>query len=121
MFTDFEWNTDQELMFALVDGIHQMTDKVAATNAISVLEQGQWAIDVSVDKLLSTGDYARCLAYLQGLKLVTGVDILGAEPGLVHFRMQLNASPEFLLDAFSRGSVLLPVDSGEENHYEYLH
>lgn len=114
------WNTDHELMFALVDGIHQMTDQFAAANAIAVSEQGQWTVDITVGELLSAGDYAHCLAYLQGLSLVTAVDILAAEPGLVHFRMQLNAVPEYLGAAFNRGSVLLPARSGSNYEYEFL-
>jgi len=113
-------NADPELMFALVDGIHQMTDRLAAANTIAASEQGQWAIDITVTKLLNAGDYARSLEYLQGLSVVTAVDVLAAEPGIVHFRMLLNASPAYLNEAFIRGSVLSPARSGREYEYNYL-
>jgi len=113
-------NTDPELMFALVDGIHQITDRLAAVNAIAASEQGQWTIDITVGKLFSARDYARSLEYLQGLSVVTAVDVLAAEPGVVHFRMQLNASPEYLNEAFLRGSVLSPARSGGDYEYNYL-
>lgn len=114
-------NDDQELMFALVRGIHKMTDQVSAANAIQASERGQWAIDVTIGELLSASDYARCLEYLHNVSLVTAVDVLGAEPGRVHFRLQLNASPERLAEAFDRSSVLLPSDSGAEFEYDFLH
>lgn len=113
-------NADHELMFALVDGIHQMADQLAAANAIVASEQAQWTVDVTVGELLSGSDYTRCLEYLEDLSLVTAVDILAAEPGLVHFRLQLNASPEYLSEAFKRGSVLLPARSGSNYEYEFL-
>lgn len=114
-------NADHELMFALVDGIHRITDEFAAANAIAASEQGQWTVDVSVGELRNGEDYARCLQYLQGLSLVKAVDILAAEPGLVRFRMQLNAAPEHLDEAFNRGSMLFTARSGSDYQYEYLH
>jgi len=119
---NWSWRTvDHELMFALAGGIHQMTDKVAAANAIAASAQGEWTVDVTIGKLSNANDYAACLVYLQGLSLVTNIDILGAAPGLVHFRMQLNAAPEYLNDAFNRGTVLLPARSGSNYEYEFLH
>lgn len=113
-------NSDTELMFALADGIHRMTDEVAAINTIAASEQGQWTIDIMVNELHRAGDYAKCLAYLQSLSLVTAVDVLAAAPGLVHFRLQLNAKPEYLVEAFNRGSVLLPARFGNDNEYDFL-
>ena len=115
------WRTsDQELMFALAQGIHQMTDLVAAGNTIAVSEQGVWTIDITVGELNSANDYAFCLQYLQDLSLVTDVEILGADPGRVHFRLRINASPEHLSDAFERGTVLLRSSAASEYQYELL-
>lgn len=117
------WNwrsEDHELMFALVDGIHQMANRLADVNAIAASDQDLWTVDIRVSALHNATQYARCLAYLQGLNLVNGVDILGAEPAAVQFRVQLNAAPEFLAEALSRGSVLLPSRSGSDDEYEYL-
>jgi hypothetical protein len=118
---NWSWrNTDDELMFALADGIHQMTDQIAAANAIAASVQGEWIVDVTVGQLRNATDYAACLGYLQGLSLVTAVDVLGAEPGLVRFRMQLNAAPEYLGEAFNRSTVLLPARLGSDYEYEFL-
>jgi hypothetical protein len=113
-------NSDQELMFALAAGIHYMTDQIAAGNTIAASDQGDWVVDVTVGELNSAEDYAACLDYLQNLSIVTGVDILGAEPGRVHFRLRLNASSEHLSEAFNRGSVLLPSKAASAYDYEFL-
>lgn len=118
---NWSWrNTDHELMFALADGVHQMTDQIAADNAIAASVQDEWTIDVVIGELLNAADYAVCLGYLQGMRLVTAVDILAAEPGIVHFRMLLNAAPEYLAEAFTRSNVLLPAKSGSDYEYEFL-
>ncbi len=114
-------NNDQELLFALAQGIHKMTDELAASNSIAASEQGLWTTDVTIGGLNSAENYAVCLAYLQNLSLITAVEILGAGPGRVHFRLQLNASSEHLAQAFNRGSVLLPSSPGNEYEYEYFH
>ncbi len=113
-------NSDHELRFALVDGIHRMTDQLASVNTIAASGQNQWVMEITVGELLSAGDYARCLEYLQGLSLVTAVDVLGAAPGRVQFRMQINASPGYLVEVFDRGSTLAPARSGSSFEYEFL-
>ena len=110
-------NVDQELMFALVEGVHRVVNQVAALNSIASEDQGQWVITMVVDDLHSASDYTRCLVYLQSQSLVTDVEILGAEPGRVHFRLQLNAAPTYVAQALNRDSVLLSV--GAENMFEY--
>ena len=118
---NWNWRTnDQELMFALAEGVHQMIDHVAAINTIAASEQGSRTIDISVGALNKARDYAVCLEYLQSLSLVTAVEVLGANPGQVHFRLLLNASPEHLSEALNRGSVLLPLSTESEIEYEFL-
>jgi hypothetical protein len=46
--------------------------------------------------------------------------VLGAEPGRVNFRVQLNAAPRFLTEQFNRGSVLVSARSANEFEYEFL-
>jgi len=113
-------NSDQELMFALVDGIHQMTDRFAASNTIEASVQSAWSFDISIGKINSAQDYATCLDYLAGLSLVTDVDVVGAEPGLVHFMLKLNASPEHLAGVFGRGAILRRSSMGAQYDYELL-
>ncbi|MCW8926191.1 MAG: hypothetical protein OQJ84_08045, partial [Xanthomonadales bacterium] len=93
----------------------------AAANSIAASEQGSWTAEVSIGGLDNAQNYADCLGYLQGLSLVTGVEVLGAEPGRVHFRLLLNASTEYLLESFNRGTVLLPTGVESEYDYEFLH
>ena len=76
---------------------------------------------MTVGGLHNAEDYAACLGYLQGLSLVTAVEVLGTEPGQVQFRLQLNASTEYLAEAFDRGAVLLPTGAQSEYDYEFLH
>jgi hypothetical protein len=113
-------NSDQELVFALAQGVHKMTDQLAASNTIAASEQNFWTTDVTVGGLNSAVDYAVCLEYLQNLSLVTAVEAVGADPGRVHFQLQLNASLEHLSEAFKRGTVLLPSSAGSEYDYEFL-
>jgi hypothetical protein len=118
---NWSWrNNDQDLMFALAAGIHQMTDELAASNTIAASEQGLSTVEMTIGKLNSAADYAACLDYLQNLSLVTSVEILGANPGQVHFRLQLNATSEHLTEALNRGTVLLPSRTGSEYDYEFL-
>jgi len=112
-------NSDQELMFALAQGVHLMVDEIAAANSIAASEQGSWIMDITVDGLHKADDYAVCLGYLQGLRLVTAAEVLGAEPGLVHFRLHLNASLEHLSEALNRGTVLSRSTGGSEYDYEF--
>lgn len=117
------WNwrsIDTQLSSAVANGIQQMADNMAATTAIQASDQGRWTHDITVSNLRGSADYARCLNYLQDIGLVTAVDVVGAAPGQVHFRLQLNASPQYLAEAFSRGAVLVPSYSGQRDRFEYL-
>ena len=113
-------NSDVSLMHALAEGTHQMADQIAAGNTIAASDQGVWTVDVTIGELNSADDYVRCLEYLQNLSLVNAVEIPGADPGRVHFRLQLNASQEHLSEAFRQGSVLLPARAGSDYEYEFL-
>jgi len=113
-------NMDVNLVLALQEGIHQVADQVAAANAIAVSDQGIWTIDLTIGGLNDANAYARCIDYLQNLSLVNAVDVLGADPGRVHFRLQLNASQEYLTEAFRQGTVLLATRAGSKYEYEYL-
>ena len=118
---NWSWqNNDINLMFALAEGVHQMADQVAAGNAIAASEQGVWTIDVTIGGLNSADAYARCLEYLQNLSLINTVEVLGADPGRINFRLLLNASQEHLSEAFRQGTMLLPARAGSEYEYEFL-
>ncbi len=118
---NWSWrNADRELLFALAEGIHRMTDEVAASNSIAASEQGLSTVDLRIAGLTSSTAYIECMEYLQTVSLITDVEILGADPGQVHFRLRLNADPGFLADALRRGSVLLPASAGSEYDYVFV-
>jgi len=118
---NWSWQSvDLELANALEEGIHQMADQIAASNSIAASEQGAWTVEFTVGELNSAEAYVSCLEYLQNLSLVNMVEILGADPGRVHFRLQLNASAEHLSDAFNRSPVLVPARAGSDYQYEFL-
>jgi hypothetical protein len=105
-------NRDRDLSFALVEGLHQLTELVSARDAIVSSGQGLWEWEISVNGFLTPEDYARCLAYLSGLGVVDGVDVLEAGQGTIRFSLQLNALPTYLYSEIERDDFLLatPVD-----------
>jgi len=114
-------SSDFELMYALSEGMNVMADQIAMSNAIAASEQGDSIMDLMIGGINNASAYADCLDYLQNLSLVDSVDILGANPGIVNFRLYLNASAEHLTDAFESGSMLLPARAGSDYEYEFLH
>jgi hypothetical protein len=111
-------NRDQDLSLALVDGLHQLADFVASRDAIASSAQGRWRFQMVVDGLRGAGDYAACLAYLEGLSLVDQVQVLGAGPGEVTFSLVLNAMPEYLLSEFDRDRALSAT--GTDQRYTWV-
>lgn len=99
---------DRDLGFALVDGLHRLVDFVASRDAIAPSEQGDWRFDLRVAGLRDAADYARCLAYLEGLSVVDGLDVVEAGPGEVMFSLELNAMPTYLVSELERDRVLRP-------------
>jgi hypothetical protein len=113
-------NSDRELVFALADGVHTMTDQIAASQSIAASEQGVNSLDISIGGLNNADSYVLCLQYLQGVSLVTKVDVLGANPGRVLFRLELNAAAEYLAEAFRLGTVLTPAAADKDYDYEFI-
>ena len=113
------WRTrDRELVTALVEGIHQLTDLVASVNSIGPAGLGDWQVDLRIEGLRGGADYARCLGYLEGLSLVDHVAIRLADPAGIEFRLDLNADPEFLQRTLIRGGVL--EATGEADRWRLL-
>jgi hypothetical protein len=106
---------DIDLSFALVDGLHHLTDVVANRDAIAVSGQGQWQSEISVSGFKSPEDYVDCLAYLEKLDVVETVNILEVRNELIRFRLELNALPEYFRNEIERDAMLLPGLS--ENEY----
>jgi len=99
-----------ELVSILQQGLNQAIDQVAANNSIAASELGDWAVDIMVTQVTNSKDYARCLAYLQGLSLVESVTVKSASAGVVNFTLALNAAPEHLQQYFDAGDTLLMTE-----------
>ncbi|NIM69005.1 MAG: DUF2066 domain-containing protein [Xanthomonadales bacterium] len=109
------WRThDPELSFALVEGVHALADRVAAHQSIEALSEGAWPLELAVSGFRDAGDYARILAYLEGLSLVDAVRIVAAAPGEVRFGLVLNAPPDYLKASLDSGGVLVKALSGSD-------
>jgi hypothetical protein len=99
-------NQGQELRFVLAEGVHRLTDQVAARNSIAAAALGDWELSLDVAGILTAGDYARCLEYLEDLSLVERVHVQQVSAGTVRFLLKVNARPEFLEEAIARDRVL---------------
>jgi len=97
---------DIDLQAALNESLQQAVDQVAVSNTIAASDMGAWMHDLTVTGLRNADDYRRCLSYLQGLGVVTGVTIISAQPGRATFRLQLSALPRYLEEALLGGQFL---------------
>lgn len=105
--TSSSWRTRAAaLETALAEGAHQLVNLVASMNSIGPAGQGNWQVELLVQGLRSSRDYARCMGYLQGLALVDQVTVLGAGEEGLRFRLDLNAEPDWLQRAFDQDRVL---------------
>jgi hypothetical protein len=67
-----------------------------------------------VANLRDASDYARCLAYLEGLGVVDAVEVIAARRGEVTFALSLNAIPDYLASELERDDILTPGMGGNE-------
>lgn len=107
----FAWRLqDFDIESGLVEGLNRAIDQVASSNAIAATDQGVWTRDLTIAGLNSSDDYQACLAYLQGIGIVDRVSVLYARPDGMRFRLELNAAPNYLDEAFARAGRLEPAD-----------
>lgn len=97
---------DYDLQAAMIAAVHEAIDQVAAANTIAATDLGSWEATLTVSGLRGADDYQRCLAYLQGLSVVAGVDVTAAQPGTVTFRLALSATPRHLEESLAGDGVL---------------
>ena len=105
---------DLDLQAALVAGTEQAIDQIASVNTIAASDLGSWQQEVTVTGLGNAGSYRRCLRYLQNISLVDGVEVVAAQPGVVTFRLALNALPRYLDETLEYGGVLERADGDGE-------
>ncbi len=101
------WRSDDpDLQVALNTGMNELVDRVASMNAIAPSEQGVFSTELLLTDLRGSDDYARGLAYLEGLSLVDGVQVLGIGPAGLRLQLALNAAPSSLEDVFRQDGVI---------------
>lgn len=104
-------NRNVDLQLVLSESMQQAVDRVAEANSIIAADQGRWVHELTVTGIAGANDYARCLGYLQKLSIVEQVRVAGASAGRVRFNLELNALPDYLVDALSSSQMLEYIDS----------
>ena len=95
--------------------MQQAIDQVARISAIAATDLGTWRQELVVGGIRSAADYSACLAYLQGLGVVSGITVVSARPAEVTFDLELSALPQYLLEALDADGLMEPGES--ENHF----
>ena len=83
----------------------------AEANSIIAADQGRWLHELTIAGIAGANDYIRCLAYLQTLSVVEQVRVVMASAGRVRFSLELNAVPDYLIEALSSSTMLEYIDS----------
>jgi len=112
-YQELHWTWRQEnldLEAALVEGMQEAIDQIAAAHTIAASDLGSWQHEMTIVGLGGAADYLRCLNYLQGISVVEGVTVVSAQPAAVTFRLALNALPRYLEEALDAGGVLQRSD-----------
>ena len=109
---------DRDLEAALLEGLQLAVDRVASGSAIAASDLGISSYELTVTGLNSAADYQGCLAYLGEIGIVEGVSVLSAKPAAVTFRLDLNAMPQYLEDAFVGDGMLEPGEADNEFVYK---
>ncbi len=99
-------SNDADLQAALDAGINELVDRVSSMNAIAASAQGEFSTELLLTDLRNSEDYARSLAYLEGLSLVDRVQVLGIGPAGLRLQLALNAEPSYLEDVFLQDGVI---------------
>ena len=103
----WSWRSrDAAIEVALAEGMHTAISNIAVGNSIAAADQGSSSLEIVVTGIQNATDYARCLAYLEGLSVVEQVRVLRAGPGRVHLNLGLKALPEHFAVAVAEGGVL---------------
>ena len=118
-YGDLRWSWRQrglDLQEILGQGMHQAVGEIAAHAAIAPTDLGTSQQIIVVSGIANAADYARCLAYLQGLSLVDDIHVLDAAPGKLRLSLDLNALPEHFANSLSQDGQLVPAGA----EFEYL-
>lgn len=107
---------DSNLSSAVVDGVHRLADLVSSRDAISSVEQGHWTHELRVTGMTSAADYVRTRGYFEKLSVVEAVNVVEVGPSGIHFKLELNASPEFFSREVLKNRFLVPGDAGPVYH-----
>lgn len=107
---------DLDLQAALTESMHQAVDLVSAAHSISPSDLGKRTHRITVSGMYNSSDYIRCLNYLQGLDIVSGVSVISAQAGNVFFSLELEALPRYLEETILDGQFL-GFDETQNTYY----
>lgn len=94
------------LQLMLASGMHRAIDEIAANASIAASDLGRQSHEITVTGILSSADYARCVAYLEQLSLVEDIRVVAASPGTLRLALELNARPDYLARSLVQGGML---------------
>ena len=97
---------DVDLEQALGDSMHEAVNRIASSYTIAAIDQGKWLHELTVTGITDAENYRLCLGYLQKLSIVDRVSVTAASRGVVHFNLELNATPVYLDETLTSGSLL---------------
>ena len=107
---------DIDLQAALVQGMQETIDLIAAANTIAASDLGLSTYELNVAGIADAEDYWRCLGYLQELSVVNHVTVVSAAPGNVTFMLELSALPQYLEETL-QGGQFLGFDEDQGNFF----
>ena len=105
-----------DLQQALLNGLEQAVDQIAAKSAIAATDLGTWEHELTVSGLRNSRDYQRCLSVLQDNAIVNRVDVVSAKSSEVTFKLQLTALPQYL-EGDLKNSGVLEFNEDESRFY----
>lgn len=100
-------------------GVSLAVDTMAARYAVLASSTSAEALFLEVDGVSSYADYAALLAWLQGLELVSRVDVSSVAGEHLTLRLVSGASPERLGEILQLNDRLTPVVAGAPDRLHY--
>jgi len=108
------WSTQADVLgIALDEGIDKAADMLAARFASLQGEVAEGAVELLITEVNSLGDYARAVAYLKSLDLVTGVRATRLARGQAWFRLDTAVGRNAVARAIGLGRTLEPLETAE--------
>ena len=115
-----EWQADGFDAAAVVaQGLGHLADELARRLAVQPGGVASGETSITVEGVTGLEDYARVMAYLEGLTQVRGVRLDTVRPGALELVLEVDGGPRGLAQALAMGRVL-EADGGAEGLYRLL-